>query len=102
MYRNEELDLTVAENAVTSGIASVAQYFETGLLKIFSNCTNLLGELRIYSRDEKGKIIKKNDHAVDALRYLISTGMSLAIAIPDPDARNEDLFDSERDEFTGY
>jgi hypothetical protein len=30
---------------------------------------NWLSEFRIYRRDEKGKIVKQNDHLMDATRY---------------------------------
>ncbi len=64
----------MANNAVEAGIMRVWIGLSTGKIKIFSNCVNLLRELRGYSRDEKGKIIKANDHAPDALRYLIMSG----------------------------
>lgn len=53
-------------------IAKVQSLFEAGQLKIFSNCTNFLKEYRMYRRDEEGRIVKKNDHLIDALQYLIS------------------------------
>jgi phage terminase large subunit-like protein len=34
-----------------------------------TGCTNLMKEWRQYSRDEKGDIVKKNDHCIDALFY---------------------------------
>ena len=39
-------------------------------------------ELRIYRRDENGKIVKENDHAVDALRYLVMSGLDKALQTP--------------------
>jgi hypothetical protein len=45
-----------------------------GRLRIFSNCGPLFDELRLYRRDEKGRIVKKDDHLVDALRYCVRSG----------------------------
>ena len=36
-------------------------------------------EFRLYRRNEKGKIVKVNDHLCDCLRYLIMSGMSRAV-----------------------
>ena len=47
-------------------------------MKFFSTLPNLFGEFRIYRRDENGKIVKENDHLMDALRYGIRTGINIA------------------------
>jgi hypothetical protein len=39
---------------------------------------NWLSEFRLYRRNEKGAVVKENDHLMDATRYLIRTGMDLA------------------------
>ena len=44
----------------------------TGRLKVFSCCHGLIQEMAVYTRDAQGKIVKKNDHRCDALRYLLS------------------------------
>lgn len=77
-YQSLGLDLTPADNSVEAGIMRVWTLLSTGKLQIFSNCTNLLRELRGYIRDEKGKIVKKDDHACDALRYLCMSGLDVA------------------------
>lgn len=68
-YRELGLEITIADNSVEAGIYEVWQRLELGRLKIFSTCQALLTEKRLYRRDEKGKIVKKNDHLLDALRY---------------------------------
>lgn len=70
-YRALGLRLKLADNAVEMGIQAVLEMMQSGRLKIYSTCTNLLREIRMYSRDDKNRVIKANDHAVDALRYLI-------------------------------
>lgn len=77
-YQGLGLDLTPADNSVEAGIMRVWTLLSTGKLQIFSNCTNLLRELRGYIRDEKGKIVKKDDHACDAMRYLCMSGLDVA------------------------
>lgn len=68
-YRELGLEITPADNSVEAGIYMVWQALELGRLKIFSTCQGLLTEKRLYRRDEKGKIVKENDHLLDALRY---------------------------------
>ena len=76
------LNLFPADNAVEAGIHAVYQRMATGRLKIFATCRALVSEIRIYRRDEAGKIVKENDHAVDGLRYLIFSGMRHASVEP--------------------
>ena len=77
-YRQLGLELVLADNTVEAGIFDVYERLTTGRLKIFSTCQNLLKEMRLYRRDEKGGIVKKDDHNMDALRYGIRTGISVA------------------------
>jgi hypothetical protein len=60
-----------------AGIAAVRSRIENGTLKIVEGtCPNLLAEARLYRYDPDSprseKPRKENDHALDALRYLIS------------------------------
>lgn len=70
MYRDEGLNLRTADNAVEAGLLEVYQRLSTGRLKVFNTLTKFLWEYKLYQRDEKGRIVKKNDHAVDCARYL--------------------------------
>jgi hypothetical protein len=76
------LNLAPSSNAVEAGIYDIQTRLSTGRLKVFKTLTNWLMEYRIYRRDEKGKIVKDNDHALDATRYLILSGLARAIALP--------------------
>lgn len=103
LYEQEGLRLVMADNAVEAGIYKVGQGFASGQLKIFTTCRNLLAEYRTYRRDENGKIVKKNDHALDALRYFMMTGVDLLTCLPDPDAQSySDNNTSGKDKLTGY
>ena len=81
-YQAIGLNLFPADNAVEAGIHACYQRLATGRLKIFKTCRALISEIRIYRRDEHGKIVKENDHAIDALRYLIFSGMRHASVEP--------------------
>jgi len=72
-YNNLGLDLNLAKNAVEAGLLEVFVRMTTGRLKIFKSMRNTLGEYRIYRRDEKGNIVKSQDHLMDAMRYLVMT-----------------------------
>lgn len=60
---------------VLSGISKVKTYLKNinGQTKlfIFSNCTNMIREFKTYRWGNSGSPIKKDDHALDELRYYI-------------------------------
>jgi hypothetical protein len=85
-YQKLGLNLVPADNTVEAGIHSVYRRLSTGRLKVFNNCQAWLSEFRIYRRDERGKVVKSNDHLMDCTRYLIITGMKYA----DVDKGDED------------
>jgi phage terminase large subunit-like protein len=71
-YTNLGLKLEMADNGVESGLYSVWNRMATGRLKVFRSMSNWLQEFRLYRRDEKGHVVKNNDHLMDAMRYLES------------------------------
>lgn len=66
------------KRSVNESIYTVLQRMETGKLKIFRTLTKLMTELRMYARDDNGKVKKGNDHLMDAMRYGIHTALPLA------------------------
>lgn len=66
-YNDLGLDLEMAKNSVESGIYEVWMRLSTGRLKVFKSCQNWIQEYRLYRRDEKGQIVKQNDHLMDCL-----------------------------------
>jgi hypothetical protein len=76
------LNLTMANNEVEAGLFSVYRRLTAGRLKVFSHLNNWLGEVRLYRRDEKGKVVKERDHLMDTTRYLIMSGMARATVEP--------------------
>lgn len=77
-YRQLGLHLLPADNAVESGLFEVYNRMVTGKLKIFNSCAKLKEEFRLYRRDDKGRVVKENDHIMDCLRYLIQSGLKVA------------------------
>lgn len=71
----EDLGLVIrhAENAIHAGIHRVLTMMQGGQLKVFNTMAYWKTEFRLYRRDEKGKIVKKNDHLMDSTRYLLNT-----------------------------
>ncbi len=77
LWRDNHLGVTKANNNVQDGIRIVYNLIGSRKLKIHSSCTKLIGELESYVWDVKSqergedKPLKRNDHAVDALRYVM-------------------------------
>lgn len=78
MYKDLGLKIHNANKSVETGLYTCWELLSTGQIKVFSTMTNFMNEIRMYRRDEKGKIIKSNDHLMDAFRYLIMTGRDIA------------------------
>lgn len=83
-YTDLGLSIYPAINAVESGIYDTWQRLSTGRLKVFKSLQNWLSEYRQYRRDEKGRIVKQNDHLMDATRYYVMSGMDLGRVQPKP------------------
>ena len=71
-YKDLGLNLREANNEVESGIMILDQRFAIGKAKIFKTMPNLMREYQLYRRDRNGKIVKENDHALDAIRYIVN------------------------------
>lgn len=104
MYNDLGLYLMLADNSKESGIYNVWQRLSFGKLKVFKTLQNWLAEYRLYRRDDKGQIVKQNDHLMDATRYLVMTGLDCAVCSPPDEFVMEDrksLIDG-RNRITGY
>lgn len=78
-YRDLALNLSLANNGVESGIYEAWERFSTGRLKLFNTLANTIAEYRLYRRDDKGRVVKAKDHAMDALRYVVNTRSVLQV-----------------------
>jgi len=83
-YINLGLHLTPALHAVESGLLEVWQLLSGGQIKVFVSLLNWLKEFRLYRRDEDGKVVKENDHLMDATRYFVLSGRSRMKTMPKP------------------
>lgn len=93
-YNAAGLNLVDAENAFETGIQRVWELLATGQLRVFETLLSWQAEFRIYRRDENGVVIKKDDHLMDATRYLINTWDKIAgvqqVTTPAPHGGNID------------
>jgi phage terminase large subunit-like protein len=80
IYRREGLKVVPADNAVTAGIDDVHLRLSSGRLKVFRGLSEWFDEYALYRRAEDGKIVKEDDHLMDATRYAIRTGLKTARA----------------------
>jgi phage terminase large subunit-like protein len=84
VYGKLGLRLCPAVNAVEAGLTEVWNLLVSGRLKVQEQLHNWRSEFRKYHRDEKGKIVKANDHLMDATRYLVISGRDHLCVRPDP------------------
>lgn len=73
-YRDQGLDVEPADNSVEAGLDLVWMRMVSGRLKVFKHLVHWLSEFRKYRRDAQGRVVKSNDHLMDATRYLVTSG----------------------------
>ena len=80
LFKENNIKVKEADNAVVDGINLVLNWLEEGRIHIIAKrCPNLIKEFFSYIWDAKAqergedKPVKTNDHAIDALRYLLMT-----------------------------
>lgn len=82
-YQELGLTLSIAHNGLESGLNAVRMRLATGRLKVFRTLANWLKEFRFYQRDEHGHVKDgQADHALDAARYFIMSGLEVACIRP--------------------
>lgn len=82
LYQELGLSIVIADNSREAGIYEVYQRLSTGRLKVFSTLQNVLNEYRIYRRDDKGAVVKQDDHLMDCIRYYCMSGIPLGTFPP--------------------
>ena len=71
MYGKLGLDLQPALNAVESGIQELHNALSGGRLKVFETMPRWINEYRNYHRDEKGRIVKKDESPDGCYQVLV-------------------------------
>jgi Terminase RNaseH-like domain len=74
-YRAEGLHVEPAINAVEAGLYKCEQEMHAGRIKAFTSLSQWYSELRSYRRNEKDQVVKERDHCMDAMRYLVMSGL---------------------------
>lgn len=84
--RSDQMEFTdhgiitiVGQNSVTAGINRVKERLQSHRLLVCANCPNLIDQFRKYrwqspsrtENDPKEQPVKKDDHLLDALRYMV-------------------------------
>lgn len=101
-YKALGLDLEFADNSVETGIYKVWERLSSGRLKVFGTCQNFLTEYRLFRRDDNGRIVKKNDHLMDCVRYLIMSGLDRARVKPVDKSIQSEYYNYSGDSSTGW
>jgi Terminase RNaseH-like domain len=83
VYRGLGLNVHKADNTIIPGLVQTWDMLSTQQLRVFNTLRNWRNEIRLYRRDEKGNIVKKNDHLMDAMRYNVMSGRAVAKVPPD-------------------
>lgn len=77
-YTRAGLKLNKSRYAKELAVDTVLERIRTGRFKVFNTCRRFMDEWRGYSRDDKGKIMKGNDHIMNALEFVILDGLPMA------------------------
>ena len=76
--RHGQFRVISAKNNVLDGIRQVSTALKEGRIKICKNCSDCIREFGLYRWESGGKDspLKENDHAMDDLRYFVSTALN--------------------------
>lgn len=84
-------DVKKGKDSIQNGIQTMRELFKQNRLFIHKSCINLISELEMYSyadsspmRNENENPQDKYNHAIDALRYVVSTHVTSKPFIPRP------------------
>lgn len=72
-----------AKNNVNSGINRTISALKNGSIKICDTCHDSWREFSLYRWDIGDKVIKENDHAMDDIRYFVTTILDQNLGIDD-------------------
>ncbi len=78
MYAAAGLRFDMADNGVEAGLMQVLERMRLGKLRVFDDVDGWWREFRLYHRDAKGRVVKRDDHLMDAMRYAVVSGLNVA------------------------
>lgn len=81
LYKEAGVDIELPDKAVEAGILDLYNLMNVGRFKVFSSCNDWFSEFRMYHRKD-GRIVKSNDHVMDATRYGVRSGLARAKTKP--------------------
>ncbi len=76
LLRSRGYAVTPAKNDVLNGIRATATALKSGRIRLCAGCTDTVRELSLYRWADDGARdapVKENDHAMDDIRYFVST-----------------------------
>ena len=79
--RHGKFSVKPAKNNVLDGIRKVSDELKQGNILINENCKDTIREFSLYCWDTKSNCdcpVKKNDHAMDDIRYFVATHMQIS------------------------
>ena len=92
--------VTAAKNDVLNGIRMTATALRTGQIKVTTGCVDAVREFSLYRWADDGARdvpVKENDHAMDDIRYFVSTvlgvGESFACAVQRETGKGVSIWD---------
>ena len=83
--RHGEYTVIPAQNNVVDGIRRVSQALKQGDIRICRSCAAARREFGLYRWDSERRAdtpVKQNDHAMDDIRYFVTTGMKGGGTLP--------------------
>lgn len=78
LHEGGERKIRQADNEVLKGVELVSSIIDNDMIRVLKHCKNTIKEFSAYRWDPKAqergedKPIKQNDHAMDALRYVVN------------------------------
>ncbi len=70
--QSQGIEARKGDNDVEIEITRVRDYIDRKRMLVDTNCLNIIKELSNYTYEDNGKVIKKDDHACDAIRYIVN------------------------------
>ena len=81
IYTALGLHLHLANNAVDAGLLACWDRMVAGQIRVFRTLMNFQYEFNLYQTDANGRVAKKQpDHLMDTMRYVVMSGLPIAIS----------------------